>query len=67
LKEKQKTAEVEAPEDQLSLAIGKDGQNARLASKLTGWRIEVEGAPTEDKVEDKKVEKKKTTTKDKKK
>ncbi len=42
LNEGEKVAKVEAPEDQLSLAIGKDGQNARLASKLTGWRIEVE-------------------------
>ncbi len=31
------------PDDQLSLAIGKDGQNARLASKLTSWKIEIEG------------------------
>ena len=29
------------PDDQLSLAIGKEGQNARLASKLTGWRIDI--------------------------
>jgi N utilization substance protein A len=29
------------PENQLSLAIGKDGQNARLAAKLTGWRIDI--------------------------
>ena len=36
-------AKVSAPEDQLSMAIGKDGQNVRLTSKLTGWRIEVEG------------------------
>lgn len=41
LDEKNKTAKVKAPEDQLSLAIGRDGQNARLAAKLTGWRIEV--------------------------
>ena len=35
------------PQDQLSLAIGKDGQNARLAAKLTGWKIDIraEGAP----------------------
>lgn len=32
---------IEAPEDQLSLAIGKKGQNARLAAKLTGWRIDI--------------------------
>ncbi len=41
LEEKTKTAIVKAPEDQLSLAIGKDGQNARLAAKLTGWKIEI--------------------------
>lgn len=35
------TAVVTAPKDQLSIAIGKEGQNARLASKLTGWRIEI--------------------------
>jgi N utilization substance protein A len=29
------------PEKQLSLAIGKEGQNARLAAKLTGWRVDV--------------------------
>jgi N utilization substance protein A len=37
-----KIAKVKAPEDQLSLAIGKEGQNVRLAAKLTGVRIEVE-------------------------
>jgi transcription termination/antitermination protein NusA len=36
-----KTATVVVPEDQLSLAIGKDGQNARLAAKLTSWRIDI--------------------------
>ena len=39
-------AKVSAPEDQLSMAIGKEGQNVRLTSKLTGWRIEVEGNGT---------------------
>jgi N utilization substance protein A len=34
------TAEVVVPDRQLSLAIGKEGQNARLAAKLTGWRID---------------------------
>ncbi|MDF1542485.1 MAG: transcription termination factor NusA [Anaerosomatales bacterium] len=34
-------ATVIVPEDQLSLAIGKEGQNARLAAKLTGWRIDI--------------------------
>lgn len=36
-------AEVIVPEDQLSLAIGKSGQNVRLAAKLTGWKIDVQG------------------------
>jgi N utilization substance protein A len=36
-----KTATVVVPDDQLSLAIGKEGQNARLAAKLTGWRIDI--------------------------
>jgi len=35
------TAIVTVPERQLSLAIGKDGQNARLAAKLSGWRVDV--------------------------
>jgi transcription termination/antitermination protein NusA len=36
-----KTATVIVPDRQLSLAIGKEGQNARLAAKLTGWRIDI--------------------------
>jgi N utilization substance protein A len=36
-----KTALVIVPDNQLSLAIGKEGQNARLAAKLTGWRIDI--------------------------
>jgi N utilization substance protein A len=36
-----KTATVVVPDRQLSLAIGKEGQNARLAAKLTGWRIDI--------------------------
>lgn len=40
---KSKTAKVTAPEDQLSMAIGKDGQNVRLTAKLTGFRIEIAG------------------------
>ncbi len=39
--EEAKTLEVIVPDDQLSLAIGKQGQNVRLASKLLGWRIDV--------------------------
>jgi N utilization substance protein A len=38
-----KTMEVVVPDDQLSLAIGKRGQNVRLASRLTGWKIDVKG------------------------
>ena len=47
LHESSKTAKIKVPGDQLSLAIGKAGQNVRLASKLTGWQIEVdkEGMP----------------------
>lgn len=41
LNEADKTATVVVHEDQLSLAIGRDGQNARLAAKLTGWRIDI--------------------------
>ena len=42
-KEKEKTARIIVPDDQLSLAIGKEGQNARLAAKLTGWKIDIKG------------------------
>ena len=42
--EDQKIAHVSVPEEELSLAIGKEGQNVRLASRLTGYRIEIEGA-----------------------
>ncbi|MDP2964964.1 MAG: transcription termination factor NusA [Pelolinea sp.] len=41
----QKNALVVVPEDQLSLAIGREGQNARLAAKLTGWRIDIKSLP----------------------
>jgi N utilization substance protein A len=41
LNENEKTATVVVQDDQLSLAIGRDGQNARLAAKLTGWRIDI--------------------------
>ena len=39
-----KTGTVIVPDRQLSLAIGKEGQNARLAAKLTGWRIDIKSA-----------------------
>ena len=41
LNEQEKTAKVVVPDRSLSLAIGKEGQNARLAAKLTGWRIDI--------------------------
>ena len=40
-----KTATVVVPEDQLSLAIGRDGQNARLAARLTSWKIDIKSLP----------------------
>jgi N utilization substance protein A len=36
-----RSARVIVPDFQLSLAIGKEGQNARLAARLTGWRIDI--------------------------
>ena len=41
INEKEKTARIVVPDNQLSLAIGKEGQNARLAAKLTGWKIDI--------------------------
>ena len=46
-----KSARVVVKDSQLSLAIGKEGQNARLAAKLTGYKIDIEGlgdSPQED-------------------
>lgn len=70
------TALVIVPEDQLSLAIGKEGQNVRLAAKLTGWKIDVrapqeqQGVKEESAEEDRPTEEsaaKKTRSKTKKK
>jgi N utilization substance protein A len=44
LDKEQQAATVIVPDRQLSLAIGKEGQNARLAAKLTGWRIDIKSA-----------------------
>ncbi len=41
INEEEKAAKVIVPDNQLSLAIGKEGQNARLAAKLTGWKIDI--------------------------
>lgn len=48
--ERTKTARVVVPDFQLSLAIGKEGQNARLAARLTGWRIDIrsDAAPVDE-------------------
>ncbi len=67
--EANRSAKVVVPQEQLSLAIGKEGQNVRLAAKLTGWSIDIvadelfkEEVP-EEKVKDEKVEKKKVSGK----
>ncbi|KKS79941.1 MAG: NusA antitermination factor [Candidatus Beckwithbacteria bacterium GW2011_GWA2_43_10] len=65
LDEKNKTAVITVPEDQLSLAIGRDGQNVRLAAKLTGYKLnlnppkakKVKKAKTKDDQINKKVKK----------
>ena len=41
INQEEMTSKVVVPDSQLSLAIGKDGQNARLAAKLTGWKIDI--------------------------
>lgn len=46
LGETEKVASVIVPDKQLSLAIGKEGQNARLAARLTGWRIDIKSVST---------------------
>ncbi len=46
--EETKEAVVEVAEDQLSLAIGKGGQNVRLAARLTGWKIDIKGTQGEE-------------------
>ena len=63
LDEKRKTALALVPDDQLSLAIGKEGQNVRLAAKLSGWKIDIKGkeeakAKAKAKKEEKTVEEK---------
>src|ERR687891_522489 len=50
-----KEATVIVPDDQLSLAIGRDGQNARLAAKLTGWKVDIK-SETEFSQEDEEIE-----------
>lgn len=47
INEEEKSAKVTVPESQLSLAIGKSGQNVRLAARLTGWKIDISAAGEE--------------------
>ena len=69
IKEETAEATVSVPEDQLSLAIGKRGQNVRLAAKLTGWKIDIIGVkndgeevkPEENAVEGEEVTEEKKT------
>ena len=49
--EGEKIAKVIVPDDKLSLAIGRDGQNARLAARLTGWKIDVKSLSKAEKEE----------------
>lgn len=48
INEEEKAAKVTVAEDQQSLAIGKGGQNVRLAAKLTGWKIDIQSAKGEE-------------------
>ncbi len=56
VRENKKEAVVSVPEDQLSLAIGKRGQNVRLAAKLTEWKIDILGVKQDGEVVPAKVE-----------
>ena len=53
--DEERQATVIVPDDQLSLAIGRDGQNARLAARLTGWRVDIK-SETEFAQDDEEVE-----------
>jgi N utilization substance protein A len=66
INEKDKVAVVTVPKDELSLAIGREGQNVRLASKLTGYRIEIEGQETEESEEKGETAEEKVEAKEKK-
>jgi N utilization substance protein A len=60
--EKNRTAQVSVPDDQLSLAIGKEGQNVRLAVKLTGYKIDIKEEAKEVKAKTKAVKTEKAKT-----
>jgi N utilization substance protein A len=58
--EENRYMEVIVPDDQLSLAIGKKGQNVRLASKLTGWKIDIKSESKMEKISEEARERLKT-------
>lgn len=62
--EEEKIATVEVSDDQQSLAIGKGGQNVRLAAKLTGWKIDIKGVGAQNKDEDKNTKENEDTEED---
>lgn len=55
-KDGEKVAKVKVPDQYLSLAIGRGGQNARLAAKLTGWKVDIEGTAEKEKQKEEPVE-----------
>lgn len=61
INEKKKQAIITAPEEQLSLAIGKDGQNVRLAAKLTGYKIDIKSLKVKNKKTVKKTKENKSS------
>jgi N utilization substance protein A len=65
INESKKEARVMVPTDQLSLAIGKQGQNVRLAAKLTGWKIDVVNEEIKKEKEEDKDDEEKNITVDK--
>ncbi len=64
IKEDEKFAQVIVPDDQLSLAIGKSGQNARLAAKLTNWKIDIKSESQFRKILQEKMENEENENKD---
>lgn len=67
INEEDKTASVKVASDQLSLAIGRNGQNARLAAKLTGWKVDIISPESGEKISAKDKEEKTEDTKEEKK
>ncbi len=56
INDKKKQSLVVVREDQLSLAIGKEGQNARLAARLTGWKIDIKSQEEYDKLDQEEID-----------